>query len=714
MLRRLARTSHRRRRLVVAAWVVALVALMGLSRAAGGTFEDAFRLPGSESQAALDVLAEGGFGTRSGLAAQLVIEAPGGVNSPTVASRVTALLGGIGGSVPEIAIESPYDPAGRHQVSADGTIAFAQLNLADRSEADYAAAVAEIETRVAAARGSDLGLELGGDRFAASAGGASEGLGFLAAMVILLLAFGSLLAMGLPILTALFGIGTGSAVVTLLANVVTMPSFTIQLVLMLSIGVGIDYALFIVTRYRQALVAGAEPAAAIELAMDTAGRAVLFAGSTVVVSVLGLLVTGLDVNAALGIAAAAGVGMTMLGSLTLLPAILGFAGRRIDRFGLPHRRHGTESGGFWYRWSRVIQRHPALPALGVLVLLVALVTPAATMRLGLADAGNRPATDTTRRAYDLLAEGFGPGANGPLFLAASLPDASAATALDRLLAALPATEGVAAATPPIRNAGGTVAMVQVFPTTSPQSEATAALVHRLREDVVPAAEAGTSLVVHVGGSTAAAVDFADLTAARLPVLFGVVLGLSFLLLLLVFRSVLVPVAAAVMNLLSIGAAYGVVVAVFQWGWGAGLLGVEPGPIEAWAPMMLFAIVFGLSMDYEVFLLSRIREEYDRTGDNGAAVAHGLAASARVITAAAAIMVVVFAGFVLAPTRSLQLFGLGLATAVLVDATLIRLVLVPAVMELLGDRNWWLPRWLDRILPVVHVEAAPAASRVPGP
>jgi RND superfamily putative drug exporter len=707
MLRALARSCFRHRRLVIAAWLAALVALVGLSRAAGGTFEDVFRLPGSESQATLDLLTEGGFGTRSGFQGQLVIRSAAGIADPTTRDVVTEVLDAIRANVPDIAIASPYDPAGRVQVSPDGTIAFAELGLSDRSEAEYATALAEIRSRVQAARAAGVELELGGDRFAASADGASEGVGFLAAMVILVVAFGSLLAMGLPIATALAGIGTGTAVVALLANVVTMPSFTIQLVLMLSIGVGIDYALFIVTRYRQALAVGAEPAAAVEMAMSTAGRAVLFAGTTVVVSVLGLLVTGLDINRALGIAAAAGVTMTMLASLTLLPASLGFVGRRIDRFGLPHRHQGDDGGGAWYRWSRYIQRRPLVPGLVALAIMIVLAAPALSMRLGLADAGNRPTADTTRRAYDLLAEGFGAGANGPLFLAAQVPDAAAASALDRLVGALRDVDGVAASTPAIRNEAGTVALVQVFPTTAPQDDATSSLVHRLRDEIVPATTAGTTLVVHVGGSTAAAVDFADLTAERLPLLFAMVLGLSFLVLLVVFRSVLVPVAAAAMNVLSIGAAYGVAVAVFQWGWGAGLLGVEPGPIEAWAPMMLFAIVFGLSMDYEVFLLSRIREEYDRTGDNGAAVANGLAASARVITAAAAIMVVVFAGFVLSPSRSLQLFGLGLAMAVLVDATLIRLVLVPAVMALAGARNWWLPPWLDRLLPVLHVEATSA-------
>ncbi|QYG92494.1 MMPL family transporter [Iamia sp. SCSIO 61187] len=701
-LRRLARLCHRRRRLVLLAWIAALVALSGAAGALGGTFEDEFSLPGSESQEAVEVLEDGGFPTRAGFQGQLVVAADDGIDRPDLEREVTALLDRVVAEVPDAAVTSPYSPEGAYQVSADGTVAFAEIALADRDDDAYDEAVDTITALVEGAEVPGAQLELGGDRFVEPAEGGSEAIGFLAAVVILLLAFGSLLAMGLPLVTALFGIGTGVAVVTLLANVVTMPSFTLQLVMMLAIGVGIDYALFIVTRYRQALADGHDPATAVEIAIDTAGRAVLFAGTTVVVSVLGLLVVGLDINRALGIAAAAGVATTMLASVTLLPALLGFVGAGIDRFGLPHRaRAGNEASGLGHRWSRTVQRHPAAAALVGFVVLAVLAVPALSMRLGFGDAGNRPTTDTTRRAYDLLAEGFGPGANSPLLLVASMPDDAT---LEPVVDEVRRTEGVAGATPPIPNADGDVALVQVFPDSAPQDEATTELVHRLRDDVLPAATAGTGVEVRVGGAQAAVVDYSDFGASRLPVFIVVVLAVSFVILMAVFRSVLVPLKAVIMNLLSIGAAYGVVVAVFQWGWGASLIGIgRAGPVEAWAPMMLFAIVFGLSMDYEVFLLSRIREEYDRTGDNATAVATGLAHTARVITAAAAIMVVVFAGFVLSGERSLQLFGLGLATAVLVDATLVRLVLVPATMELLGDRNWWLPRWLDRTLPAVHIE-----------
>jgi RND superfamily putative drug exporter len=527
-------------------------------------------------------------------------------------------------------------------------------------------------------------------------------------MIILLIAFGSVLAMGLPLLTAALGITSGIALVGLAVHVIDMPSFSNQAVMMIAIGVGIDYALFIVTRYREGLHAGKDPEQAVVRAIDTAGRAVLFAGITVIIAVLGLFTVGLDMINGLAVGISLGVLMTMLTALTLLPAVLGFVGHNIDKLGLPHRRRkdAAHHTTFWYRWSRLIQRRP-WPALVIgAVVLVALASPVLSLRLGFGDAGNRQTADTTRRAYDLVSEGFGPGFNGPLLLVAETPGTNEARlALEALSARLNRTDGVTFATEPIFNEKGDAAILQVFPTTAPQEEETHALVKSLREDVIPLAMDGSQASVKVGGMTAVGMDFSDYSGQRLPWFIGTVLILSFLLLMTVFRSLLVPLKAVVMNLLSIGAAYGVIVAVFQWGWGASLIGVgKEGPVEAWAPMMLFAILFGLSMDYEVFLLSRIREDYDRTGDNATAVANGLAATARVITAAAAIMICVFGSFVLGVDRSIKLFGLGLAVAVLFDATIVRLVLVPATMELLGDRNWWLPGWLDRILPNIKVEA----------
>ena len=460
------------------------------------------------------------------------------------------------------------------------------------------------------------------------------------------------------------------------------------------------------TRYRQGVRDGLEPERAISLALDTAGRSVLFAGATVVISLLGMLLIGLNAIRGLAVGTALAVLLTMAASVTLLPAMLGFVGRNIDKLGLPHRKRaeGEYRESFWHRWSRVIQRHPWPPFVAGLAVLLLLAAPVLSLRLGFSDTGNRPTKDTTRRAYDLLSEGFGPGSNSPFILVTRAPRGPQdLPVLQQLAQRLNQTPGVQFATPPQLNRARDAAVLTVVSTTSPQDKATATLVDDLRHKVIPSVTNNSDVAVKVGGLTPVSNDFSDYTYRRLPIFIGAVLVLSFLLLMTVFRSVLVPLKAVIVNLLSIGAAYGVIVAVFQWGWGRSLIGVgKEGPIEAWAPMMLFAIVFGLSMDYEVFLLSRIKEEYDRSGDNAEAVADGLAATARVITAAAAIMFCVFGSFVLGDERALKLFGMGLAVAVLVDATVVRLVLVPATMELLGDRNWWLPKWLDGALPTVHV------------
>jgi putative drug exporter of the RND superfamily len=708
MLQRLARTMYRRRRYVLLGWIVLLIATFALSSGIGGAFKTEFKLPGTESQAAFDLLEKSSFRNRQ-VQAQIVFAAKDGVDTPVVQQAMEQLFAEVEQKISDVNVASPYAEDGARQVSRNGKIAYAQLNFADRSGEEFTEQGKEIKQFAEKIHVPGLAVEFGGDVFAdAQVGGASEAIGIAAAMIILLIAFGSVLAMGLPIGTALFGIGTGIAIVLTVRNVVDMPDFTTAAVAMVGLGVGIDYALFIVTRYRENLAAGLDPERSVIRAIDTAGRAVLFAGTTVVISVLGLLLMKTSIMRGVAIGISIGVLTTMLASVTLLPALLGFVGRNIDKLGLPHRKRpeGEVKESGWQRWSHVIQRRPWPAAIIGLAILLLLSVPILSMRFGFTDAGNRPTSDTTRRAYDLVAEGFGAGFNGPLLLAAETPDSGADMAtLNELSAKLNDTKGVAFATPPQANAEGTVAVMQVFPTTDPQAKATADLVNRLRDDVVPSVTAG-KVDVKVGGLTAAADDFASYTAARLPVFMGAVLILSFLLLMVVFRSLLVPLKAVIMNLLSIGAAYGVVVAVFQWGWGASLIGVgREAPVEAWAPVFIFAIVFGLSMDYEVFLLSRIREEYDRTGDNATAVADGLALTARVITAAALIMFCVFGSFVFGPEVALKLMGLGLAVAVLIDATVVRMVLVPATMELLGDWNWWLPKWLDRILPRVHVEGA---------
>jgi RND superfamily putative drug exporter len=597
-----------------------------------------------------------------------------------------------------------------------------------------------------------LDIELGGFIFSEFEEPSSEILGLAFAIVILIVAFGSVLAMGLPVGVALFGIGLGSMLIGLLSNVLTIPDFATFLGVMIGLGVGIDYALLVVTRYREQLHAGHTVRESVGIALDTAGRSVLFAGTTVVISLLGMLLMGVTFVQGLAVGASAVVAVTVVASLTLLPALIGFAGERVERtrwrgliaaglvaialvgaglefspllVGLPLAAIVLVAGIFVaplkrevprrtpkprretaaYRWSRVIQHRPWPAALAGVVVLVVLAIPVLGLRLGFSDESNFADDTTTKQAYDLLVEGFGPGFNGPLMLAAEVPEGTDLADLDAVRQAVDADPGVESVSEPRPNDPDDPAAVvwQVVPTSSPQDEATTELVDRLRGDIMPAVEDATGTDIKVTGNVAVNLDFSDYLAERLPYFFVAVLSLSFLLLMVVFRSLLVPVKAVIMNLLSISAAYGIVVALFQWGWLSDITGVQPAPIEPWVPMMLFAIVFGLSMDYEVFLLSRVREEWKRTGDSRTSVADGLASTAKVITAAAAIMVFVFGSFLLERDRTVKLMGTGLATAILLDATIVRMLLVPATMELLGDRNWWLPRWLDRILPDVDVE-----------
>ena len=608
-------------------------------------------------------------------------------------------------------ILSPYSEQGGAQISQTEPIGYATVQLENLEGAIPLPEINEMKDIVEEAETDGLNFELGGGLVVFSEfeePGGAEGIGLLFAMFILLVTFGSVLAMGLPIMTALFGIGIGLSLVFLSANFLSVPEFTPQLASMIGIGVGIDYALFIVTRYRQLLHAGHSPEDSAITAIMTSGRAVLFAGTIVVISFLGILLMGFSFVEGVAVGGAAAVAVTMIASVTLLPAVLGFVGNNIDRFKLKwfHRSETDHDTSIWFRWSRFIQRRPWVAALGGLLILVTLAIPLFSLRLGFSDAGAGSTEKTSRRAYDLLSEGFGPGFNGPLLLAVELGEPGDLASLDPVSEALSSTEGVAYVSPPQPNEAGDTAIMTVVPTTSPQDEATNELVNHLRDDVIPPALEGSDTNVYIGGLTAGGLDFADQSGDRLPVLIGVVILLSFILLVAVFRSVLVPLKAAVMNLLSIGAAYGVIVAVFQWGWGANLIGVSTeGPIEAWVPMMLFTILFGLSMDYEIFLLSRVREEYVRTKNNELAVANGLATTARVISAAAAIMIAIFLSFVFGfEDRSIKLFGLGLAAAIFVDATIVRMVLVPATMELLGDANWWFPKWLAKIVPNINVDA----------
>ena len=716
MLERVARWSYRHRWAMLGLWVAALFGFSTLSSVAGGEYSTDFSLPGAESQKAYDLLTER-YPEFSGETADIVFRAEDGVVDPAVQSAMEALFADFAELDHVIAVESPYSEQGGRQIAPDGDIAFATVRFENLDlEPVPVEVIDELKALAEDAEQPGLTIEPGGNAVIFSEfeePGGAEMIGLLAAILILLITFGSVLAMGLPILMALFGIAIGIALVFVFANFVNVPDFTPQLASMIGIGVGIDYALFIVTRYRQHLHAGEDPEKANLAALVTAGRAVLFAGTTVVISLLGILLMGFAFVEGVAIGGAATVLVTMLASVTLLPAVMGFVGKNIDRWRLPwfHKGIDDPQASVWFRWSRVLQRRPAIPAIAGLAVLLFLTIPVFSLRLGFADAASGSTERSSRRAYDLLSEGFGPGFNGPLLLAADLSGPEAIDDLTALSGTLNQTDGVAAASPPIPNEEGNAAIMTVYPTTSPQDPETNRLVERLRETVIPQAMQGSDTDVFVGGGTASVIDFSEVNGDRLPILITVVIALSFILLVFVFRSILVPLKAAVMNLLSIGAAYGVIVAIFQWGWGKDLIGVETtAPIEAWVPMMLFTILFGLSMDYEIFLLSRIREEYVKTGDNALAVANGLAQTARVITAAAAIMVTVFLSFVFGfDERAIKLFGMGLAVAIFVDATIVRMVLVPATMELLGNANWWLPKWLDRILPRISIEPQATVS-----
>ncbi|MSQ32388.1 MAG: MMPL family transporter [Dehalococcoidia bacterium] len=705
-MKQIAKFCYQKRRFVLIGWVLLLFGLFGLSSVIGGEYKTEFKLPGSESQAALDLLKERGVSERTGFPGQIVFKADQGVNDPAVRQSMESFFAAIKANVEDVSIVRPYAPESSYLIAADDKVAYAEINFSDRKQEVYLADAKEIKKLREAITLPGLQVELGGDIFIDVAEFSSEIIGIIAAVIILLIAFGSLLAMGLPIITALFGIGCGTAIITgFVTNVLSVPEATTQIAAMIGIGVGIDYALFVVTRYRQALHDGREPLGAVMLTLDTAGRAVVFAGLTVVIALLGMFMINLDFVRSISIGAVFAVLMTMLASITLLPAMLGFAGRNIDRFGLPHKTSAAEANtakSFWYGWSRIIQGHPWIAFFASVAVLIVLAIPVFSLRLGFADAGNRGETDTTRRAYDLLSASFGQGFNGPILVIAEMSGDQDMAALGRLKTALESSKGVASATDP-QIIGDRVALFSVFPTTAPQDEETADLVHRMRDQIIPASIIGQSPVVRLTGIAPSVADFSDYMSARLPIFFGAVLVLSFLLLLVIFHSVVVPLKAVVMNMLSIGASFGAIVAIFEWGFFADLIGLgKEGPVEAWAPMMLFAIIFGLSMDYEVFLLTRVREEYDKTGDNTRAVADGLASTGRVISAAAAIMICVFGAFILIPDRNVKLMGFGLAFAIFIDATVVRLILVPATMELLGKANWWAPKWLVKYLPVVHV------------
>lgn len=795
MFARLGAFCARNNKLVLVLWLGALVIGGVLYTTVGNSYSTDLELPAVESARGIEILTSEMDGLGAGMEGTIVVHSATGFDDPAVREPLedyferTADIDGV-------TVESPFeeqvsgiddplvhwflsgtdDPqelidmsAGQNQISTrgefDGKLAYARVSVSRDFDMDKAEAIGQ---RIIgdAPRIDGVQLEFGGEFFQSFEPPASELLGLASAIVILVVAFGSVLAMGLPIGVALAGIGIGAITLTLMSNVLVMPDLTMTMGVMIGLGVGIDYALFIVTRYREELAAGRSIERAAAIAIDTSGRAVTFAGLTVVISLMGMLTIGISFISGLGIGTATVVLVTMFASVTLLPALLGLAGHRVNLTkwrglvlatlvaltlmgaGLRLERRLAENAFLRYltiagyvlvivgalviprlrnevpvpqpkplkktkafRWSRFVQSHPWSLSIGSTMLLLVMASPLLGLHLGFADAGNFPADNTGRKAYDLLSEGFGVGSNGPLLMVAKIPDGMDITTstelmdISRTLATVPGIESVSPPFPSNQEdpARSTAVIWMAQPTTSPQDHATAELVHHLRGDVIPQVDREHGMNVLVSGEVAVMTDFSTYLSQRMVLFFAIVLSLSFLLLMAVFRSVLVPLKAVIMNLISIGASYGVIVALFQWGWGGSVLGIEPAPIEPFVPMMLFAIVFGLSMDYEVFLLSRIREEWVGSGDSKASVANGLAATARVITAAAAIMVFVFGSFIFEVDRIVKLMGFGLAFAVLLDATVVRMLLVPATMELLGDRNWWMPRFIDKILPKINVE-----------
>ncbi|GGW90959.1 MMPL family transporter [Streptomyces chartreusis] len=723
-LLRLGRGAARHPWRVIAAWLIATTLAVLAAVAFGGRTADSMTAPGLDSQRAAELIERAGTG-QEGMTAQVVVTPLDGAatffdddGARTALTRLRAevkrLPHVLGTSDPAGALDTGRDTAVRGGlVSADGRIAVIRVQYPDQSRlsAEDLDALVDLGDRLRAEL--PLRIEMGGNLFYAFSdpdGGVSELIGLLAAAAILFLAFGSLVAAALPIGMAVFGLTIGVATMTVLAGVTEVPTFAPVLGSMVGLGVGIDYALFVLARHREYLARGLDPQAAAGRAVATAGRPVVFAGGTVVVSILGLAVANVPFMTVGGVAVSIVVLIMVVASVTLLPAFLGAAGPRLARAGrigralqtrkpgrLARRRDPAAGATGWRRWIGHVSRHPVPYALGAAGLLLTATLPVLGLRVGLPDDGSLPQSRTERRAYDLVAEGFGPGTNGPLVIAAD-PSGDRGV-VDRLVGAVAADPGIASVAPTHIDRATGIATLVVFPTTSPQDKATADTIARLRTDVLPTAIGQGPARAHVGGAAASLSDVGQRTSRRLPVLVATVLAMSFLLLMLVFRSILVPLKAVLLNLLSIGAAYGIMVAVFQWGWGGALIGLEATvPIVSFIPMFLFAILFGLSMDYEVFLLSRVREEYLRTGDNGTAIVEGVSRTARIITSAALIMVAVFLSFAVADDPSTKMLGLGLATAIFIDATVVRMVLVPATMTLLGRTNWWLPKWLDRTLP----------------
>ncbi|MDX2344237.1 MAG: MMPL family transporter [Acidimicrobiia bacterium] len=714
-LYKLGRFSARRRWTVLLIWATIALAAVGTNAVVGGTSVDNFEVPGVESQEAIDLLEER-FPERAGATAMVVFHTTeGSVTDAAFAAGIAETMADVSAMPSVIGATDPL--ASARSISADGTTAFSAVQF-NASTAELGNEVRdELFETADAAQATGVQVEYGGELptvLKERETGMSEAIGIVAALAILGIIFLSAVAMSLPVGVAVLGLVVGLSLVGLMGALIDIPSVAPRLGTMIGLGVGIDYALFILSRHRHNLEDGMELEQSIGLTNATAGQAVVFAGGTVVVAILGLQLAGIPFVAALGYSAALVVAVAVVVAVSLMPALLGFAGDRVlSRAFRRGTRAPSERTSVWVRWAEWVAHHPWRSAIVATLILLTLAIPALDMQLGQADAGTEPIDTTQRQAYDLLSAGFGAGFNGPLLVVVDLEGASDPAMVETIATAIATDPGIAAVSPPEFSPEGDTALITAIPTTKPQDEATADLVDHLRTDILPTATEGTGAEALVGGPTAGFIDQSDKIADRLLWFILAVVTVSFLLLMIVFRSILVPLKAALLNLLSIGAAYGVVVAIFQWGWGRSLIGLEEAvPIASFVPMMMFAILFGLSMDYEVFILSRIREEYQKGHSNIESVVTGLGATAQVITAAALIMISVFLGFVTSADPVVKMMGIGLATAVAVDATIIRMVLVPSTMALVGDPNWWLPKWLDRLLPRLDLEGGPEFEENP--
>ncbi|MBA2955671.1 MMPL family transporter [Nocardioides sp. MAH-18] len=702
LIRAVAMASARHPWRTIASWVLAVVAVFFLAAVGGGTFVDDFSAPGSQSSRAMDLVGSN-FPEAAKGNALVVFEAPGGASLEEDRADVAAVLEKVAGLDHVASVTDPFQAG---TLSEDGRIGYSVMTL-DVPEREMGkpafATLSEGVTSIdPGADATDMRVELGGDAVFLNAGGGDSshvGIGLLVALLVLLVVFGTFVAAVLPIGLALVAVGAAIGGITLMAAFMDVSVSAVPVAGLVGLGVGVDYALFVVARYRENRSAGRDNQAALAGAMGTSGAAVVFAGGTVVIATSALVITGVGVLTSIGLATAMMVLSSVIAAVTLLPALLSLLGDRIDKGRIGRRQRTVKAAEetAWWRFGHRVSARPWPYLLASVAVLLAIAAPALWMQTGFPAAGDAPKETTHRQAYDLLTEGFGVGINAPLLVVADLgapgTDAAGVEAVAEDIAAVP---GIASVGEPQTSEDGDTVVFTATPTTGPADLDTSATIDRVR-DVIPGN-------VYISGITAVTDDLSAQLSAKLPLFIGAVIAVSFLLLMMVFRSILVPVKAAVMNLLSIGAAYGILVAVFQWGWGAQLLGLDgPTPITSIIVIIMFPILFGLSMDYEVFLLSRIREEYDRTGDNTESVARGLAGTGRVVTSAGLIMVAVFSSFIFSPIPSLKMLGLGLAVAILIDATVVRMMLVPATMALLGHANWWLPGWLDRVLPRLTVE-----------